>query len=134
MRAIELNPSTSTLAIATTTAMVNENMVATTLTTTNNEISSIAFLNYFMYNKERNKLGDVKNCLLGIATLIVTSTFQAVRSPPSGAWQDNNSSGGGSASKAHITRQAIMQSHSSFLYGFFLMFNTMEWDSLSCFT
>ncbi|THG10909.1 hypothetical protein TEA_015791 [Camellia sinensis var. sinensis] len=102
MRAIELNPSTSTPAIATATTMVNENFVAMTLTTTNNEISSIAFLNYFKYNKERNKPGDVKNCLLVIATLIVTAMYQAVLSPPGGAWQDNNSGGGsGSASKAH---------------------------------
>ncbi|KAI8026688.1 hypothetical protein LOK49_LG02G00875 [Camellia lanceoleosa] len=109
MRAIELIPSTSTPAIATTTAMVNENFVATKLTTTNNEISSITFLNYFKYNKERNNPGDVKNCLLVIATLIVIATYQVVLSPPSGAWQDNNfGGGGGSASKAHIAGQAIM--------------------------
>ncbi|CAL5382605.1 unnamed protein product [Camellia sinensis] len=86
MRAIELNPSTSTPTIATATTMVNENFVAMTLTTTNNEISSTAFLNYFKYNKERNKPGDVKNCLLVIATLIVTAMYQAVLSPPGGAW------------------------------------------------
>ncbi|KAA8515829.1 hypothetical protein F0562_018560 [Nyssa sinensis] len=49
---------------------------------------SVQWPDYFKYNKIRDSPSEVRNCLLVIAALIATATYQAVLSPPGGVGQD----------------------------------------------
>ncbi|KAI4356201.1 hypothetical protein L6164_000242 [Bauhinia variegata] len=46
---------------------------------------------FFRYKKGRDKPSDVRTALLTVAALILTATYQAALSPPSGLWQDDGS-------------------------------------------
>ncbi|XP_047309532.1 ankyrin repeat-containing protein BDA1-like [Impatiens glandulifera] len=80
----------------------------------------ITWYTYFKYKEGRDSPGDVRNCLLVIVALITTATYQAILSPPGGAWQDSSFGNG----KPYIAGRPIMQTYSPVLYGFFLYFNT----------
>ncbi|XP_047309533.1 ankyrin repeat-containing protein BDA1-like [Impatiens glandulifera] len=81
----------------------------------------ILWYTYFKYKEGRDSPGDVRNCLLVIVALIATATYQAILSPPGGAWQEHSSKEG----KQHIAGRPIMQTYNPILYGFFLYFNTL---------
>ncbi|XP_047308848.1 ankyrin repeat-containing protein BDA1-like [Impatiens glandulifera] len=82
-----------------------------------------SWYSYFKYKIGRDSPGDVRNCLLVIAALITTATYQAILSPPGGTWQDNSSIQSGNQ-PPHIAGRPIMQTYTPLSYYLFLNFNT----------
>lgn len=88
-------------------------------------------LEYFKYNRIRDSPSEIRNCLLVIAILITTATYQAVLSPPGGVWQDDYKSSNKKdtntniISPTHRAGHAVMGTHNPICYGFFLVFNSI---------